>query len=327
MLRIGRRGRALRPFCIKAGVKNRGYSLRLQRVMTDFGVECSFDRAKKRVQEHYGIEVPRNAVRHQTLKHARAINTVVSEIDPKPVDQLITQMDGCMVPVVESGSGSDRRKKKTLLWKEVRLCSARGKGKTEPVFGATLGSAEAAAWTWQETARLAGCQDKTEVHGVGDGATWIHDRFKENFGDRGRYLVDFYHASEYLSAAAVSIVPEKKRKQWRRRQQGRLLENQLHKVLRSMENYQEPEGAKESPVRDAYRYLTERKDQLDYLGARRAELPIGSGEIESAHRHVIQQRLKLAGAWWKETNVQSMLALRVARANNWWGLYWNLARN
>ena len=30
------------------------------------------------------------------------------------------------------------------------------------------------------------------------------------------------------------------------------------------------------------------------------ELPIGLGEIESAHRYVIQRCLKIAGAWWKE---------------------------
>jgi hypothetical protein len=28
-------------------------------------------------------------------------------------------------------------------------------------------------------------------------------------------------------------------------------------------------------------------------------LPIGSGEIESAHRYVAQQRLKRPGAWWR----------------------------
>jgi hypothetical protein len=36
-----------------------------------------------------------------------------------------------------------------------------------------------------------------------------------------------------------------------------------------------------------------------------AGLPIGSGEIESAHRYVIQNRLKIAGAWWKMENLSS----------------------
>ena len=46
-------------------------------------------------------------------------------------------------------------------------------------------------------------------------------------------------------------------------------------------------------------------------------------EVESGHRHVIQQRLKLAGCWWKENNAEAMLGLRVARANQLWNSYWN----
>ena len=47
-----------------------------------------------------------------------------------------------------------------------------------------------------------------------------------------------------------------------------------------------------------YTYLATRKDQLKYAEAIAEGLPIGSGEIESAHRYVAQKRLKLPGAWW-----------------------------
>ena len=61
----------------------------------------------------------------------------------------------------------------------------------------------------------------------------------------------------------------------------------------------------------------------DYKTAIEKGLPIGSGEIESAHRYVIQKRLKLPGAWWITDNVVSMLRLRVVRANNDWQEYWS----
>jgi hypothetical protein len=51
-------------------------------------------------------------------------------------------------------------------------------------------------------------------------------------------------------------------------------------------------------------------------------LPIGSGEIASAHRYVVQQRLKRPGAWRSPDNADAMLALRLARANNQWSQYW-----
>jgi hypothetical protein len=87
----------------------------------------------------------------------------------------------------------------------------------------------------------------------------------------------------------------------------------------------EPEAVPnaEAPVRACYRYLTNRLGQLDYPAALEAGLPIGSGEVESAHRYVIQERLKIAGAWWKEEQAQDMLALRVCRANHDWEAYWS----
>jgi hypothetical protein len=78
-----------------------------------------------------------------------------------------------------------------------------------------------------------------------------------------------------------------------------------------------------APVRQCYRYLSARQEQLDYEGAISQELPIGSGEIESAHRYVVQKRLKLPGAWWLAANAEHMLALRVNRANREWAGYWS----
>ena len=327
LLRLGRRGPEIRPFCQRAGVLPRGYSRPLQRVLADFGAEASFARAAERVKEHYRIKVPGSAVRQQTLAHGRKLaGLTLKHKGPLP-RQIITEMDGSMVPVVQPGKGPDARKGKTLLWREARLCLARGVDQAQGVYGATLGSADIAAGVWRETAVQAGLHDRAFVHGVGDGAPWIVDKFGENFGQQGRYLIDFYHVSEYLAAAAPTVAAKGKEQSWRQRQQGRLLNNQSEKVLRSLEPHQETAAATETPVRDACRYLRERQNHLDYAAARHHKLPIGSGEIESGHRHVIQQRLKLSGAWWKEINLEPMLQLRVARANNLWDSYWSNAKN
>src|SRR6266481_2711685 len=203
LLRLGRRGPELRPFCLKAGVRPRMYSRRLQRVLVDFGAESAFAPASHRVREHYGIEIPVRAVRDCTLRHGKAIAVVAEEIKPRRnAKTIVTEMDGSMVPIVQAGSGSDGRKGKTVFWREARLCCARSAQEVEPVYGVTLGTVELAGWLWRQTAQLAGWESKTFVHGVGDGASWIVDKFEENFGEQGNYLIDFYHVSEYLSAAA-----------------------------------------------------------------------------------------------------------------------------
>ncbi len=292
VLRRGRRGPRLRPFCQSAGLKPRAYSRALQRALTDFGAEESFARAAARVQEHYGIAVGASSVRACTLKHGRSILKVAEKMQLPSAHALITQIDGSLIPVVASASDAeDRRKKKKLFWREVRLCSARPVGKARSLYGATLGSVEISAGLWRETAQRAGLTDQTHVHGVGDGAPWIAEKFKENF-PKGCFLLDFYHVSEYLAQAALAIGGEKKARTWLRRQQGRLLQNQWKKVLRALRDHleQTKTDAEPTPVLDAYRYISERSEHLDYATAARNAYPIGSGEIESGHRHVVQQR-------------------------------------
>jgi hypothetical protein len=305
-------------------VRPRGRSRRLQRALVDFGAEESFAHAAQRVREHYGLDVSAEAVRQDTLQHGAQISALSVSPPQRAATTLLTQLDGSLIPiVVPPTAGADRRRGKTLLWREARLCLARPPESATAIYGATLGSVSVTGQLWRDTARAAGLTPCTHVHGVGDGAEWILTQFEEQFGAQGQYLVDFYHVSEYHAASAAVIHP-KNPARWRRRQQGRLLENKVPTVLRALAAHLEPADAPEAPVRAAHRYLEQRREHLDYAGARDRGLNIGSGEIESGHRHVVQQRLKLAGSWWKESNAEKMLGLRVARTTQLWQRYWSV---
>jgi len=147
---------------------------------------------------------------------------------------------------------------------------------------------------------------------------------EERFGGQANYLIDFYHVSEYLAKAGEAISREPQR--WRRKQQERLKGDQVGKVLAELGGYIEEEEDDPAPVRACWRYLSNRLENLDYKGAIEAGLPIGSGEVESGNRSVIQARLKRSGAWWKEENAEAMLALRALRASGQWETYWNDVR-
>ena len=157
LLRLGRRGPELRPFCTQAGVSPRGYSRRLQRILVDFGAENAFAPAARRVREHYGFDVPAGAVRQWTLRHGKGIAIMAQQSPARPGAQtVITQMDGSMVPIVQPGAGPDARRGKTVCWREARLCLARSLKDLAPIYGATLGTVAVAAWHWQECTRHAG---------------------------------------------------------------------------------------------------------------------------------------------------------------------------
>lgn len=324
---MGRRGAQVRPFCQVAQIGQRAYSLPLQRALTDFGAEESFRRATEKLREHYGVELGASAVREHTLLHGRAIGGVEHAAPSQPVKTLISQLDGSMIPMVKTGvgEGADKRKEKELYWKEARLCCARPKDVVDCVYGATLGTMNIAGLVWRETARAAGLGPQSYVHGLGDGATGIMNAFEEQFGAQGKYTVDFWHVSEYLAQAAPVLAPQAN-KDWLHEQQGKLLRNEADLVLQCLASKLEPAEEEIAPVRSAYGYMKERKEHLDYAGAKAADLPIGSGEIEAGHRHVIQERLKISGAWWLEQNAEWMLQLRVRRANKDWGKYWSEMR-
>jgi len=69
-----------------------------------------------------------------------------------------------------------------------------------------------------------------------------------------------------------------------------------------------------APIRAAHRYLTTRQQQLDYPEALRRNLPVGTGMIESAHKQVIQKRLKGSGIAWLRGNADALIKARAQRA-------------
>lgn len=328
----------MRPFSLRAGVGSRSYSLPLQRALTDFGADVPFAEVVKKMREHYDLEVSVSAVRQITESHGERMreqqeDQLIRQLGPEAGwERIITEADGSLVPIVRNDEVAgaakvDRRKRKELTWREARLCLAHEPGQLTARYAATLGDVEATGVRWLDCVSRAGAGSQTQIHCVGDGAAWIAIQAKHSFGDQASYLVDFYHVSEYLSAAAASIAPTGKAA-WRQQQQARLKENELDAVLAELRPYLEPAPTPdaEASVRACHRYLLNQREHLDYRSALAQNLPIGSGEVESGHRYVIQARLKRAGAWWKEENAEKMLALRVNRANGEWESYWQMQR-
>jgi hypothetical protein len=319
----------LRPFAQRLGVSSRGKSRRLQRALTDFGCEHSFARAAQSAREHYGLELGVSAVRQATLAHAQRAQAKLEKEYAEPFrilpavgeDHVIAQSDGTMICTVAAGP---RKSKRARQWKEMRLVAAQAKESVTTVYAATFGSVEQTGRRWGHCTRQAGWGLNTRIHALADGAPWIRLQSQEVFGKQGHFLCDFYHVSEYLGAAAPTCRADRP-DQWRRTQQKRLRRGDAGKVIESLAEHLEapPTPDEEAPVRSAHRYLTNRLDCLDYPGAEKSGLPIGSGLIESGHRHVLHSRLKKPGAAWLHDHADQIAHLRVLRANQQWDSFWN----
>jgi len=324
----------IRPFSQSAQVTCRGCSRLLERVLTDFSADLPYARAMDKVVEHYGIVIAESTLRRVTMRHAGQIHKY-SQGAPQGLPNALTgkqavivQTDGTMVPTVQSSTtAGDKRKGKSVQWQEAKVSLAHVAGSKEMSFAATLqGDVGLAGKQLGKCARRVGFGKGHRAHGLGDGAPWIARQVKKNFGQQGSYLVDFFHVCDYLSAAAQGISKEPSQQQvWLAQQKTRLKTDGLNALLNELQaNLESPETPEDmAPVRCCWRYLSQRQDQLDYASAISQSLPIGSGEIESAHRYLVQKRMKLPGAWWGPENAEHMLALRVCRANNEWRGYWS----
>jgi hypothetical protein len=291
----------------------------LQRAITDLGADDPFAGASAKLKEHYGIAVPANTIRAVTEKHGAAMLARQKPGTQVPagagVSRLIAEMDGSMVPVVETAASVaeeapiDHRKTRKLSWMEARLSLAHEPGSMTPVFGATMGSVNKAGERLLVCALEAGAASQTKIHGLGAGAPWIFEQMDLQFGSQADFLVDFYHLCEYLSAAAEVVAGKEgiEKKAWMEEKKDGLKDSRWPELLETLRPYVEDASVRDqdAPVRACFRYISNRSNFLDYKGALAAGLPIGSGEIESAHRYVIQNRLKIAGAWWKMENLSS----------------------
>jgi len=319
----------VRPLPQRLGVTPRGRSRRLQRVLTDFGCEHSFARAAESVLEHYGFELGSTAVRTVTLAHAQRARAQLQEQYAQPfrvltavgAQHVIAETDGTMICTVAPGP---RKGKRPRGWEEMRLVAAQAKDSVTTFYGATFGSVAETGRRLGHCARQAGWGLNSQIHVVGDGAEWIRIQCQEVFGKQATFLCDFFHVSEYLGEAAPSCRPAQPH-QWRHTQQQRLRRGDVHKVIAALEEHLEPIGTseEEAPVRNGHRYVSNRKNCLDYPRALALGLPIGSGMIESGHRHVLQARLKKAGTAWLHDHADQIAHLRVLRANQLWRSLWN----
>jgi hypothetical protein len=311
-----------RPFSKRAKIKNRGCSQKLQRAVCDLGADSSFEQTTKKLQEHYGVELCIETVRKVTEKHAkRALEfNWKKKGHSVTAKQLIAEDDGSMVPIVEILKGTgDARKRRVLSWKEYRLAAIQKAGEIGWLYAVAYGSVNAVGDSLAIISERAGFGEKTEVHGLGDGAIWVREQMERVFGCQLKFLIDFFHLCDYLSAAG-DIFGEGKAA-WMEKTKDDLKKGQIENILKELKQHEERSpDCKE--LKDCIRYIENRESQFAYDEALAKGLPIGSGKIESSHRNIIQQRMKKPGAWWKTDLAESMINLRALRANGDWNKFW-----
>lgn len=153
---------------------------------------------------------------------------------------------------------------------------------------------------------------------IGDGAKWIWNWADDTYPDMVQIL-DLYHAleklSEYAKAQYRDIVEKNK---WIETQKELLLTNKVATVINTVAETITKTTEAKSTQEVLVSYYTNNQKRMQYGTYKAKGYCLGSGAIESAHRNIVQQRLKLSGQRWSLNGAQQIVNLRAYHKSNRW---------
>lgn len=140
-------------------------------------------------------------------------------------------------------------------------------------------------------------------------------------------VLDVMHVAEYLWSAGLAFHAEDdpEREAWVRDRLLAVLEGRASLVaagMRRSATRRELSATERTPVDRCARYLLKHKAYLRYHEYLTAGLPIATGVIEGACRHLIKDRMDVTGARWSLAGAEAVLRLRALRASGDFDEYW-----
>ncbi len=154
---------------------------------------------------------------------------------------------------------------------------------------------------------------------INDGAVWIHNWCKDMYPD-AVHVLDYYHACEHLHEfVGLAFKDTEAGKNWAQEQKDKLLESKTAEVIGAITAIKCPTKQAKENQANLLNYYKDNFLRMDYSRYRKIGCGIiGSGAIESAHKAIIQKRLKQSGQRWSNKGAQNVLNLRVINGSGQW---------
>lgn len=293
-------------------------SREMERRILDFGVNDVFGSAAERFAVHYEMEMSENLVRRvcdrvgQRCEEAEPLELqqACRPMSEEPAPWLIIGGDGSMVCTRESA------------WKEAKLAVvARGPTPGQPrrPLQARYVSVVAGQEDFKAQLRAAleaeRADEVVKIAWLGDGApgNWT---VANELCPLAIQVLDLPHAVQHAMECAKVLLDDQSPllPLWEGRVHQLLADDGPDRFIRELlECLPETHGEEALAAVDALiHYYRTNEKRMRYRSFREMGLPIGSGIIESAHKHVLQVRMKRAGQRWSLRRADRMARMRAA---------------
>jgi hypothetical protein len=334
-------GNSSKPLINDMNITHQGRSQTVNRALSDFGIEDSFAMAAVRFKEHYHYDIGSSAAARSTKKTAQQAKGYVenkfsnvgleSKQANESIDKMLAELDGCeirtarFVPVEGSTETTpvyhNAKKEKIIKWRDVRLGFVRPLDSKSKTFVGKMDSYQDVVSQMHSAAVLTGMTPQTKIIGVADGGIGLSEELKRQFPSM-QFILDKSHLKDHLYETAEALgINQKDRPGWVKPRVRAISDGNVEAVLKELEEENDKNPNKR--LKRLIGYIKRFYDALDYDKFKSMGYPIGSGEIESAHKSIPQKRLKIPGASWNADSIDPMLALRILRADDWWEDFWN----
>lgn len=328
-----------KPLIDEMKIYHCGRSEAVNRALSDFGIEESFSSAAAKFKEHYHYEIGQSAAGRSTKNTAlQAMDYIENKLSDSDqlqgnisIEKMLVELDGCeirtasFVPVENSTETTpvynNRKKAKIIKWRDVRLGFVRPLDSKSKTFVGKMDSYQNVVSQMHSAAVLTGMTPETKIIGVADDGIGLSEELKRQFPSM-QFILDKSHLKDHLYETAEALgIKQKDRPGWVKPRVRAISDGNVEAILKELE--EENDKNPNERLKRLIGYINRFYDALDYDNFKSKGYPIGSGEIESAHKSIPQKRLKIPGASWNADSIDPMLSLRILRADDWWEDFWN----
>ena len=283
----------------------------MEKRVLDFAINDVYGEGAARWNLHYCEPISDNLLRRVAARvgaqcemedHGR----LQEELKPRPTVAtavLVVQTDGSMLPI--RGPEPWKEAKVGVIYRHdvVQRCPAPGSARYVSVVGGLTEFSKAL----EPALEVENIDDCGTVVWLGDGApcNWT---LADQLAPDAMQILDWHHAVEHAVDCGKVLLGEDSPylPLWQRRAEHLLaagnadaLIAELNACFDGIDRRRRDKEAARKALGDLVRYYTNNAERMEYAYYRARGYPIGTGAVESAHRHVLQTRMKRAGQRWE----------------------------
>lgn len=294
----------------------------LEKRVLDFAVNDVYGECAARWGLHYQEPVSENLFRRVAARvgeqcEAADQGRLQEALKPRAdaADVLVVEVDGSLLPI--RGAEPWKEAKVGVVYRHDQKANA-PIPKTQRYLAVVNGLGEFAP-VLEEALEVENIDDVGKVVWLGDGAVcnWT---LADQLCPDAVQILDWHHAVEHAVDCGKVLLGEESPwiPVWQRRAEELLAAGDPDAVIAELMDcvplIPRGRGQREllEAVENLVRYYRTNAHRMKYRLFREDRLPIGSGAVESAHRHVLQTRMKRAGQRWALRNARRMARLRAA---------------